>query len=92
MNYILLLKTLIEAIKAIEALMGKEPGATKLDAAIAITESVVGTVTPILPAVHAVAAIVVSGLNASNIFTKDVKPKDAISATQPVYVPISETN
>lgn len=70
MNWILLIKTLISSIQAIEALMGKEPGSTKLDAAIAITEAVVGPVAEVLPAVQAVAATVVTGLHAAGVFVK----------------------
>ena len=70
MNYILTIKTLISAIKAVEALMPASKGKEKFDAALALVEAVVGDVTPIIPALQAIAALVVTGLRATGIFAQ----------------------
>lgn len=68
MNYIIAIKTLIEAIKQVEALMPDSQGKEKFDAAVTIVEAVVGSVEPMLPALMGIATIVVNGLRASGQF------------------------
>lgn len=68
MNYITLLKTLIDAIKTVEGLMPASTGKDKFDACIAIVEEVVGDVTPMLAPLAAVATVVVNALRRAGIF------------------------
>lgn len=70
MNYMLLLSTLIAAVKAVEQLMPDSPGKEKFDAAVAMTEAVVGSVSPMIPALLTVATTLVTGFRASGLFTK----------------------
>ena len=70
MNYLLTIKTLISAIKAIESLMPDSKGKEKFDAALSLVESIVGDVTPMIPALQAIATLVVSGLRATGVFAK----------------------
>lgn len=70
MNYILLIKTFIAAVKTVEALMPDSKGKEKFDAAIAIVEEVVGSVQTALPALVLLATNVVSGLRESGAFKK----------------------
>jgi predicted butyrate kinase (DUF1464 family) len=67
-NYVLLIKTFIAAVKSIETLMPDSKGKEKFDAAIALVEGVIGDVQPMLPALEAVATMVVNGLRASGVF------------------------
>lgn len=68
MNYLLLIQTLISSIKTVEQLMPDSTGKEKFDAAIAIVEGVIGTVTPLIPALLALATTVVNGLRAAGVF------------------------
>jgi hypothetical protein len=70
MNFILLISTIISAVKSIELLMPASTGKEKLDAVITTVEGIMGTVSPILPAVQALVATIVTGFNALGIFTK----------------------
>ena len=70
MNFLLLISTVASSVKSIEALMPASPGADKLNAAIALTESIVGTVQPVLPAVEGLVSTLVAGFNAVGLFTK----------------------
>jgi hypothetical protein len=68
MNYILLVKTFISAVKSVETLMPDSKGKEKFDAAIALVEGIIGDVQPMLPALEGVATLVVNGLRASGVF------------------------
>ena len=70
MNYLLLLKTLVAAVKEIESLMPQSAGKDKFDAAIALVEGVVGDVQALLPQLTPIVSLVVAGLNAAGIFKK----------------------
>ena len=50
MNYLLMIKTFLAAVKTIEALMPASPGKEKFDVVMAITEDVVGSVASFAPA------------------------------------------
>jgi hypothetical protein len=69
MNYLLLITTLISAIKDIEALMPASAGKDKFDAAIALVQGVVGDVGPTLPALASIATNVVNALRKAGVFT-----------------------
>lgn len=68
MNYLLAIQTLVASIKAVEQLMPDSPGKDKFDAAVALVESVVGSVQPLLPALQAIATLIVNGLHATGVF------------------------
>lgn len=70
MQYIILIQTIIAAVKAIETLMPESTGREKLQAAIATTEGIMGSLATSLPAIEAFVAVVVAGLNASGAFRK----------------------
>lgn len=70
MNYLLLIQTLIASIHAVEDLMPDSTGKEKFDAAIKLVEAVVGEVQPMIPALTAVATLVVNGLRATGKFKK----------------------
>ena len=70
MNYILVLQTLVASIKAVEQLMPDSPGKDKFDAAITLVESVAGSVQSVLPALHAIATLVVNALRVAGVFAK----------------------
>lgn len=70
MNYITLIKTVIAAVKSIEALMPQSAGKDKLDAAMAIVEGVMGDVSAIAPALIATISAIVSSLTAAGVFTR----------------------
>jgi len=74
MNYILLVKTFISAIKSVETLMPDSPGKEKFDAAIALVEGVIGDVAPMLPALESIATMVVNGLRSSGVFKAKQAP------------------
>ena len=68
MNYVLLIKTLIEAIKTVENLMPASPGKDKFDVALAMVEGVMGDMSELAPKLLAVATTVVTGLRAAGVF------------------------
>lgn len=68
MNYVLLIKTFISAVKSVEALMPESKGKEKFDAAIAMVEEVFGTLESMIPALLLVATTVVNGLRAAGVF------------------------
>jgi len=68
MNYLILIRTLIVAIKTVESLMPDSPGKEKFDAAIAIVEGVVGSVTDKLPVLQSLATDVVNALRLAGVF------------------------
>ncbi len=68
MNYILLIKTLIAAIKDVETLMPASAGKDKFDTAIAIVESIVGDVSPMLDTLKQIATNVVNALRIAGLF------------------------
>ena len=68
MNYLLTIQTLVAAVKAVEQLMPDSKGKEKFDAAIAIVEEVVGTVQPLLPALMAIATLLVNGFRKTGAF------------------------
>ncbi len=70
MNYILTIKTLIEAIKAVEELMPESAGKEKFSAAIELVEAVVGSVQGSLPALQRIATLIVTAFRATGAFTK----------------------
>ena len=70
MNYILVLQTMVSAIKAVEALMPDSPGKDNFDAALVMVTAIVGDVTPLIPALKMVATLVVNGLRSVGIFGK----------------------
>ena len=72
MNYILIVQTLVASIKAVEQLMPDSPGKDKFDAAIALVESVAGSVQSVLPALQAIATLVVNALRVTGVFAKKV--------------------
>jgi hypothetical protein len=68
MNYLLLIQTLIAAIKSVEQLMPASSGKEKFDAAVALVEAVVGEVSPMLPVLASLATMLVNGFRASGLF------------------------
>jgi len=70
MNYVLLIQTIINAVKSIEELMPESKGKEKLDAAVALVEGVFGSLAGNYAAISKVIATVVSALNAIGIFKK----------------------
>lgn len=68
MNYLILIKTMLAAIKTVESLMPDSKGKEKFDAAIAIVSEVVGAVDAQLPALETLATTVVNGLRAVGAF------------------------
>lgn len=74
MNYLLIINTLIASIKAVEQLMPDSKGKEKFDAVIVMIESVVGSVSPLLPALEMIATTLVHGFRASGLFTKKPTP------------------
>jgi hypothetical protein len=73
MNYLLLIKTFIAAVKSVEALMPESKGKEKFDAAIAMVEDVIGNVQPLIPALLLVATTVVNGLRSVGVFKAKAK-------------------
>ena len=74
MNYLILIKTLIQAIKAVESLMPTSTGKDKFDACIAIVEEVVGDVSPLLASLEIIATNVVTMLRKAGIFATPSTP------------------
>lgn len=70
MNYLILISTLISAIKSIEQLMPTSPGKEKAEAVITLIEGIIGSVSPLLPAIQSLITMIVTGLNASGVFSK----------------------
>ena len=70
MNYILVINTLIAAVRAVEQLMPDSTGKEKFEAAVTMVEGVVGTITPMIPALSAVATALVTGFRAAGVFAK----------------------
>ncbi len=71
MNYILMIQTFLAAIKTVEMLMPPETkGKEKFDAAIAVTEGVVGSVQSMLPALQFLATTAVGAYRALGTFKR----------------------
>ena len=73
MNYVLLIKTALAAIKTVESLMPDSSGKDKFDAMVAIVEEVLGDVSTLLPGLQKLATTAVTALRAAGVF----KPKAA---------------
>ena len=69
MPYLTILKTLLAAIKTVEALMPDSPGKDKFDACLTIVSAVAGDVSGILPQITTIVGDVVAGLHAVGLFT-----------------------
>lgn len=70
MDYVRLVPTIINSVKAIEALMPQSSGKDKLDAAIKMIEEVYGVVSENLPQIIAFITTLVSLFNSIGIFKK----------------------
>ena len=70
MNYLLMLRTLISAIKTVEALMPDSPGKEKFDAVLVVVQELVGPVESVTPQLQAIATLLVNGWRATGVFTK----------------------
>lgn len=70
MQYIILIQTIIAAVKAIETLLPNSTGKEKLQAVLATVDGIMGDLTTSLPAIEAFITVVVAGLNASGAFKK----------------------
>lgn len=68
MNYILIVKTAIAAVKSVEELMPDSTGKEKADAALAFIESVLGDITNITPALLTMFTTLVNLLRAIGVF------------------------
>jgi len=68
MNYLLLVKTAIAAIKTVEALMPESTGKDKADAALAMVEGVLGDITAQTPALLTMFTSVVNLLRSVGLF------------------------
>lgn len=68
MQYLILIKTFIAAIKTVEQLMPDSKGKEKFDAALAIVSEIVSVADAQIPALQAVATLVVNGLRAAGVF------------------------
>lgn len=72
MNYITTITTVIDAVKAIEALMPSSTGKDKLDAVLTTISNTVGLIESQIPAITSLIGAIVSILNAAGIFKKSV--------------------
>ena len=70
MNYLIMISTLISAIKTIEALMPNSPGKDKRDAVIAMIDGIFGSVSAALPQITDLIKNIVDAFNAIGIFKK----------------------
>lgn len=68
MNYILLISTVITAVKEIEKLMPASAGKDKLDAAIALISGVLDNVQPLIPQITGTISTIVKMLNSTGVF------------------------
>jgi hypothetical protein len=68
MNYILLVRTFLEACKAMEQLMPESKGKEKFDAAITMIEQIFGSVETMLPALSMLATLAVSTYRTLGVF------------------------
>lgn len=69
MNYFLMIKTFIAAVKTIETLMPDSAGKDKFDAVMLIVEEVIGSVSSFAPQLQALATLLVTGLRATGAFS-----------------------
>ena len=76
-RYLLLITTVIHAIKAVEQLMPASAGKDKLDAALAIVEAIVGDITKEAPALVSVIATLVAGMRTTGVIATPAKPAAA---------------
>ena len=70
MNYLLLIQTLIAAVKSVEKLMPESAGKDKFDAAIVLVEAIIGDVQPLVPVLMDAATLLVKGFRATGAFEK----------------------
>ena len=68
MNYFLMIRTFLSAVKTVEALMPASPGKEKFDAALAIVEGVIGNVESYAPALKMLATLAVTTYRATGSF------------------------
>lgn len=73
MNYFLLIKTFLSAVKTVEQLMPASKGKEKFDAAMAIVEDVIGNVESYAPVLKVLATLAVTTFRATGIFASKSK-------------------
>lgn len=70
MQYILIIRTFLSAVKTVEALMPASKGKEKFDAAMAILEGIIGNVESYAPVLQGLATLAVTTYRATGTFAK----------------------
>jgi len=74
LNYFLLIRTFIAAIKTVETMMPASKGKDKFTAALAIVDGIVGNVESYVPALQVLATLAVTTFRATGTFAKQPAP------------------